>query len=1380
MAVSEQSQDVFPWLKSLPVAPEFRPTLAEFQDPMAYICKIEEEASRYGICKIVPPVPPSSKKTAINNLNRSLAARARARARDGGKPDYDGGPTFTTRQQQIGFCPRRQRPVQRPVWQSGERYTFDEFEFKAKNFEKSYLKKCGKKGSVSPLEVETLYWRASVDKPFSVEYANDMPGSAFVPLSLAAARRRESGGDCGTVGETAWNMRAMARAEGSLLKFMKEEIPGVTSPMVYIAMMFSWFAWHVEDHDLHSLNYLHMGAGKTWYGVPKDAAMAFEEVVRVHGYGEELNPLVTFSTLGEKTTVMSPEVFVRAGIPCCRLVQNPGDFVITFPGAYHSGFSHGFNFGEASNIATPQWLRMAKDAAIRRASINYPPMVSHLQLLYDYALALGSRVPDSIHNKPRSSRLKDKKKSEGEKLTNELFVQNVIHNNELLHSLGKGSPIALLPQSSSDVSVCSDVRIGSHLGANQGQTTLLIKSEDLSSDSVMASLSNGVKEKFTSLCERNRDHLASKEDETQGTSTDGEKRKNNGAVGLSDQRLFSCVTCGVLSFDCVAIIQPKEAAARYLMSADCSFLNDWTVASGSGNLGQDVVMPPSENTGKQDVGDLYNAPVQTPYHSTTKTVDQRTSSSSLTKENGALGLLASAYGDSSDSEEEDHKGLDNPVSDEVEASSFVTDGNDEAGNGLSSALNSQGLTCEKGKEVDVSHANLSKGGNTSSVEITLPFIPRSDDDFSRLHVFCLEHAAEVEQRLHPIGGINIMLLCHPDYPRIEAEGKVVAKELGVNHEWNDTEFKNVTHEETIQAALANVEAKAGNSDWAVKLGINLSHSAILSRSPLYSKQMPYNSVIYNVFGRTSPATPQLSGIRSSRQRKYVAGKWCGKVWMSHQVHPFLLEEDLEGEETERSHLRAALDEDVTVHGNDSRDATTMFGRKYSRKRKARGKAAPRKKLTSFKREAGVSDDTTSEDHSYKQQWRAYGDEEESYLETGNEVSGDSSNQMSDQQQLKGVESDDDEVSERSLGQEYAVRREYASSESSMENGFQVYREKQPMYDDDDDMYRHPRGIPRSKRTKVFRDLVSYDSEDQQRERVFTSDAQTSRMGDEYDSEENSLEEQDFCSSGKRQTRSIAKRKVKTKIVQSLGDTGGRTLLQSGSRKKMKELDSYMEGPSTRLRVRTPKPSRGSSATKPKKTGKKGRNVSFSEVVSEEEVEENEEESEEASTRIRVRTLKPPRRSLETKPKKTGKKGSNVSLSGVASEEEVEENEQEECLPYQCDMEGCTMSFSSEKQLSLHKRNICPVKGCGKTFFSHKYLVQHQRVHSDDRPLKCPWKGCKMTFKWAWSRTEHIRVHTGERPYICAEPGCSQTFRFVSDFSRHKRKTGHSAKKIKKK
>ena len=113
--------------------------------------------------------------------------------------------------------------------------------------------------------------------------------------------------------------------------------------------------------------------------------------------------------------------------------------------------------------------------------------------------------------------------------------------------------------------------------------------------------------------------------------------------------------------------------------------------------------------------------------------------------------------------------------------------------------------------------------------------------------------------------------------------------------------------------------------------------------------------------------------------------------------------------------------------------------------------------------------------------------------------------------------------------------------------------------------------------------------------------------------------------------------------------------------------------------------------------------------------------------------------------------------------------------YTCSIDGCSTSFDTRKELSLHKRDICTVKGCGKKFGTHKYLLQHHKVHTDDRPLKCPWEGCGMAFKWTWSRTEHLRVHTGDRPYVCNEAGCAQTFRFVSDFSRHKRITGHSTK-----
>lgn len=163
----------------------------------------------------------------------------------------------------------------------------------------------------------------------------------------------------------------------------------------------------------------------------------------------------------------------------------------------------------------------------------------------------------------------------------------------------------------------------------------------------------------------------------------------------------------------------------------------------------------------------------------------------------------------------------------------------------------------------------------------------------------------------------------------------------------------------------------------------------------------------------------------------------------------------------------------------------------------------------------------------------------------------------------------------------------------------------------------------------------------------------------------------------------------------------------------------------------------------------------------------------SSRRLRKRIIKPPP-SPEIK-KMSGTKKVKKGLGSGPTMEALVRDEDEDG-EFACDMEGCNMSFDSKQELIVHKRNVCPVKGCGKKFFSHKYLVQHRRVHMDDRPLQCPWKGCKMTFKWAWARTEHIRVHTGARPYVCTEDGCGQTFRFVSDFSRHKRKTGHSVKK----
>ncbi|KAF3577003.1 hypothetical protein DY000_02028598 [Brassica cretica] len=43
-------------------------------------------------------------------------------------------------------------------------------------------------------------------------------------------------------------------------------------------------------------------------------------------------------------------------MPVYKAVQRPGEFIVTFPMAYHAGFSHGFNCGEAVNFAMGDWF----------------------------------------------------------------------------------------------------------------------------------------------------------------------------------------------------------------------------------------------------------------------------------------------------------------------------------------------------------------------------------------------------------------------------------------------------------------------------------------------------------------------------------------------------------------------------------------------------------------------------------------------------------------------------------------------------------------------------------------------------------------------------------------------------------------------------------------------------------------------------------------------------------------------------------------------------------------------------------------------------------------------------------------------------------------
>ncbi|KAH9317823.1 hypothetical protein KI387_019592, partial [Taxus chinensis] len=143
------------------------------------------------------------------------------------------------------------------------------------------------------------------------------------------------------------------------------------------------------------INYHHCGASKTWYGVPGHAASDFENVVVEHVYGAEMAMRegvdAAFSLLIGKTTMFPPKLLSDHGVPVYKAVQEPGEFVITFPQAYHAGFSHGFNCGEAVNFALVDWFTFGAAACKCYENLNRVQILPHEQLLCKEAMLLANR-----------------------------------------------------------------------------------------------------------------------------------------------------------------------------------------------------------------------------------------------------------------------------------------------------------------------------------------------------------------------------------------------------------------------------------------------------------------------------------------------------------------------------------------------------------------------------------------------------------------------------------------------------------------------------------------------------------------------------------------------------------------------------------------------------------------------------------------------------------------------------------------------------------------------------------------------------------------------------------------------------------------------------
>ncbi|XP_022963867.1 lysine-specific demethylase JMJ706-like isoform X2 [Cucurbita moschata] len=357
------------WINKIPECPVYHPSKEEFEDPLVYLQKIAPDASSYGMCKIVSPFSASIPAGMVLMKEKV-------------------GFKFTTRVQPLRLA-EWDADDRMTFYMSGRNYTFREFEKMAnKVFERRYCSS----GYLPAKYLEKEFWHEIIGgKTDTVEYACDIDGTAF------------SSSPNDELGKSKWNLKKLSWLPKSVLRHLEMEIPGVTEPMLYIGMLFSIFAWHVEDHFLYSINYHHCGASKTWYCIPGDAALRFEGVVRENVYKDDILSANSedgaFDILSGKTTLFPPNILLEHGVPVYKAVQKPGEFIITFPRAYHAGFSHGFNCGEAVNFAVSNWFPLGALASQRYALLNRVPLLPYEELLCKEAMLLHTNIEleDSDH-----------------------------------------------------------------------------------------------------------------------------------------------------------------------------------------------------------------------------------------------------------------------------------------------------------------------------------------------------------------------------------------------------------------------------------------------------------------------------------------------------------------------------------------------------------------------------------------------------------------------------------------------------------------------------------------------------------------------------------------------------------------------------------------------------------------------------------------------------------------------------------------------------------------------------------------------------------------------------------------------------------------------
>jgi len=265
-------------------------------------------------------------------------------------------------------------------------YTLQEFGVMADQFKEDYF-------SMPPTEVpgsviEKEFWRlvTSLEDDVMVEYGADLHtaehGSGF-PMRC----NTDDPADEDYI-NSFWNLNNIANHDKCVLKHINADISGMKVPWIYIGMCFSSFCWHTEDHWSYSINYMHWGEPKTWYGVPQSHAENLESVIKTAAPELfEHHP----DLLHHLVTLLSPNTLMKSGCSVVRTNQYAGEFVVTFPRAYHAGFNQGYNCAEAVNFCPADWLQTGYQCVKHYQKLHRSPVFSHEELICKMAT-----IPDSL------------------------------------------------------------------------------------------------------------------------------------------------------------------------------------------------------------------------------------------------------------------------------------------------------------------------------------------------------------------------------------------------------------------------------------------------------------------------------------------------------------------------------------------------------------------------------------------------------------------------------------------------------------------------------------------------------------------------------------------------------------------------------------------------------------------------------------------------------------------------------------------------------------------------------------------------------------------------------------------------------------------------